>query len=121
MISFLQKYVLKQRMEHVPQTFLEASPLYHCRRHPAQPCIPFLLVHGTRDNVVPVQESRLLAAALDPEHTTYLEIDGGTHAFDIFPSPRAYAMLHAARLFLRCVQKHSCTCKWTPAPLPAKK
>ncbi|GII86008.1 hypothetical protein Ssi03_39980 [Sphaerisporangium siamense] len=40
---------------------------------------PLLIVHGDRDPVIPVGQSRLLCERLDAARVTYLEISGGGH------------------------------------------
>ena len=50
-----------------------------CRRLDA----PTLLVHGTADESVPVEESELLFACLDPSRSAFLRIQGAGHTFGI--------------------------------------
>jgi acetyl esterase/lipase len=49
---------------------------------------PFLVVHGTIDNLVPVEQARRFVAALREAGTdvTYVELVGAPHAFDVFHS-----------------------------------
>ena len=42
---------------------------------------PWLIVHGTADEAVPVVEGRLLAAAAAPETTRFVAIEGAGHTF----------------------------------------
>lgn len=44
---------------------------------------PVLIVHGTADESVPIQESRILAAAIDLPNRRVLEISGAGHTFGI--------------------------------------
>ena len=49
---------------------------------------PFLIVHGTIDNLVPVAQARTLTEQLRRVGTpvTYVELAGAPHAFDVFHS-----------------------------------
>lgn len=69
--------------------FRAASPIDHVR--PGAP--PFLMVHGTIDNLVPVEQARRFAAELRDVGTevAYVELRGAPHAFDIFHSEWADA------------------------------
>jgi dipeptidyl aminopeptidase/acylaminoacyl peptidase len=57
----------------IEQTARDASPITHV--HPGAP--PFFLVHGTADSVVPVEQTKALAAALKdagvPAQTLYVK------------------------------------------------
>ena len=54
---------------------------------------PFLVVHGTIDNLVPVAQARRFVAALRDVGTdvTYVELAGAPHAFDVFHSTWEHA------------------------------
>jgi dienelactone hydrolase len=43
--------------------------------------VPWLIVHGTADEAVPVAEGRLLAAAAPPPTTRFVAIEGAGHTF----------------------------------------
>jgi acetyl esterase/lipase len=64
---------------------------------------PFLVVHGDRDTLVPVEEARHFVAALR-ERTkapvAYAEIPGAQHAFEIFPSVRTALVVDGVERFL---------------------
>ena len=66
------------------QVYRDASPMHIVR--PGAP--PFLVVHGTIDNLVPVEQARAFTTALRDVGTdvTYVELPGAPHAFDIFHS-----------------------------------
>lgn len=51
---------------------------------------PFFIAHGTGDKVIPVDESRSLAAALQTLGIPfeYVEIPGAPHAFDLQPEQK---------------------------------
>lgn len=60
-----------------------ASPVAYLDRHSP----PFLIVHGSEDNVIPVEASRSLASFMKRkglEHQ-FLEINGAGHSFDMQP------------------------------------
>jgi len=84
----LERVVLKARRRDDPDAFRRASPLH--RVHPDAP--PFLVIHGTADSLVPIEESRVFHRAL-AEATgggaTLAEIPGAQHAFELFASLRA--------------------------------
>jgi acetyl esterase/lipase len=75
---------LEKWLEGTPQTmakrYAEASPVTHVRKEMA----PALLVHGTADNVVPIDQSRLLVdrAAVKGGRVMLLELPGAGHLFD---------------------------------------
>lgn len=80
------------------ERFVEASPID--RVHARRP--PFLVVHGERDSLVPVAESRHFVRALREvpgAPVCYLEVPGAQHAFDVFPSPRALCAVDTAARF----------------------
>ena len=66
------------------QQYDDASPIY--RVHAGAP--PFLVVHGTVDNLVPVAQARRLTASLRSAGAPvcYVELPGAPHAFDVFHS-----------------------------------
>jgi acetyl esterase/lipase len=72
-----------------PAAYRAVSPVYTVR--PGAP--PFLITHGTIDNLVPVDQARRFVAALREVGTdvTYVELTGAPHAFDVFHSEWADA------------------------------
>ncbi len=56
LIAFLQKYIVKERFDADPQRYLAASPLHHAKQRVHD--MPFLIVHGTKDIVVTIEDSR---------------------------------------------------------------
>jgi acetyl esterase/lipase len=69
--------------------YVDASPVAHM--DPAAP--PFLVVHGTIDNLVPVEQARRFVGLLRDAGTdvTYVELVGAPHAFDVFHSTWEHA------------------------------
>lgn len=45
------------------------------------------MIHGDDDTIVPVEQSRLMAEALDryQKRYEYVELEGGSHYFDYMP------------------------------------
>ncbi len=86
----LLRQVLPLHRESDPEAQKEASPLHQV---PAQP-VPFLLIHGLRDTLVPWRESRAFAQALRRQggEATELYAPGLQHAFDLLPSLAAWQM-----------------------------
>ena len=53
---FLQKAIFQRDIATHRSAFLEASPLYHAKQGLVK--IPFLIIHGTRDVIVPPAEAK---------------------------------------------------------------
>jgi acetyl esterase/lipase len=95
-----ERYVFKQKVAEAQARFAEASP----SRQVGPEAPPFLVVHGTHDTIVPVEEARQFVAALG-ERAVYLEFPGAQHAFDTFPSLRTAALLDGVERFTAsCLQ-----------------
>ena len=64
--------------------YRDASPMHHVK--PGAP--PFLVLHGTIDNLVPIAQARRLASLLQEAgvETVLVELPGAPHAFDVFHS-----------------------------------
>jgi acetyl esterase/lipase len=100
LLDLLERYVLKARIEDQPELFNAASPIARIGAHAP----PFLVVHGTRDSVVPVAEARQFVAALRRVAAcAYIEVPGAQHAFDVFPSLRAEHLLRGLDAFTASV------------------
>lgn len=97
----LERRVMKARLADAPEAYAAASPMSQV--HAGAP--PFLIVHGDRDTLVPVEEARRFAAALAAERVpvVYAEIPGAQHAFEVFPSLRTTYVLHGVERFLAWV------------------
>lgn len=91
--------VMKAKPGREPERFARVSPLH--RLHADAP--PFFVVHGDRDTLVPVAESRefvdRLRAASDAP-VLYAEMKGAQHAFDVLPTVRTVRVLRAIERFL---------------------
>lgn len=96
---FLEPVVLKAFLEDEPEKFREASPVHHV--HAEAP--PFLIIHGDRDTLAPVEDARRFAKQLRSTSTQpvlYAEMKGAQHAFEIFPSARAAKVIEGVERFL---------------------
>lgn len=99
---FLGPWIMKKRIEDEPKAFAKASPLDQVR--PDSP--PFLVIHGDRDTLAPVEDAREFVARLRAVSSTpvlYAEMKGAEHAFDIFPSFRTARVIEAVERFLTSV------------------
>jgi acetyl esterase/lipase len=103
MVPMLAKRVFKCSPEANPDLWENASPL--ARIHADAP--PFLVIHGTHDSLVFVEEARAFVAALREKSRApvlYAEFPCAQHAFDMFHSPRAAEAVHAVTAFLERVR-----------------
>ena len=102
-ISVLQRYIVKKRFTEHRQDYLDASPITKVR--PDAP--PFFVLHGTDDSIIPVQEGRAFAEALEQKSDSpvvYAEIPHAQHAFDFFGSPHGHYTATAVARFLDWVK-----------------
>jgi acetyl esterase/lipase len=103
-VEFLERVVVKRTIARHPEVFRDASPIARVHRNAP----PFLVIHGSKDNVIPVEQAhsfveRLRAAS----HSIvgYLELPGAGHGFDLIDGERAGVMAHATSLFLNQVYR----------------
>ncbi|HKA16382.1 MAG TPA: alpha/beta hydrolase [Myxococcota bacterium] len=99
MVDMLAKYVFQCRPEDNPELWDAACPQVRV----SADAPPFLVVQGTHDTLVFVEEAREFVRALReksraPVH--YLEMKGAQHAFEIFHSARSQYAVRAAAAFL---------------------
>ena len=103
----LRSYVFEQLV--FKQPYAEAEDLYRAasptfRVHEDAP--PFLVIHGERDTLVPVEDARHFAEtlkAVSREPVRYVELPGAEHAFDIWPSERTARIAEGIGRFLTAV------------------
>jgi acetyl esterase/lipase len=96
---FLQSWVMKAFVDEEPEKYEAASPIHLV--HPDAP--PFLVVHGDRDTLAPVQDARAFVARLrevSGQPVAYAEMQGAQHAFEIFPSARSARVIEGVERFL---------------------
>jgi len=102
MAPFLERLVLKTNPEKDRAGWEAASPL--SRVNADAP--PFLVIHGTHDSLVFVEEARHFAEQLrekSREEVVYLEVPNAQHAFDTFHSIRSRHTIAAVTTFLQHV------------------
>jgi acetyl esterase/lipase len=99
LLPLLERSVMKKRLDEAREEFERASPMSQVRADAP----PFLVVHGTRDTIVPVGEARLfvdLLRATSRAPVAYAEVPGAQHAFEVFPSERTAHVLCGVERFL---------------------
>jgi acetyl esterase/lipase len=97
--KLLERHVMKASFEEAPEAYEKASPI-SCI-HPGAP--PFLVIHGNRDTLAPVEEARRFCEAFRSRghgKIAYAEIPGAQHAFEIFHSRRALLVIRGVERFL---------------------
>lgn len=104
--QMLEPLIMKAFIDDEPEKFHRASPID--RVHPDAP--PFLIVHGDRDTLAPVEDAQFFAESLrevSGAPVMYAELRGAQHAFDIFPSPRTARMLDGTLRFLTAMRERA--------------
>jgi len=100
--SVLESSIFKlSRDDHLDE-YQQVSPLFRTTADAP----PFLIVHGDKDSLVPIEEARVFADELrqaSNNPVAYAEISGGQHAFDMFPSIRSEHVKHGVERFLTWV------------------
>jgi acetyl esterase/lipase len=97
--NLLARRVMKASLADAREAYERASPI--SRLTATAP--PFLVVHGDRDTLVPVQEARAFVREfrrVAPGRVAYAEIAGAQHAFEIFPSLRSTRVVRGVARFL---------------------
>ncbi len=101
--GFLAKRVFKSSLADDRARWEQASPISHVGSHAP----PFFVLHGTNDSLVPVGQARTFVDELRKASThpvVYAELPGAQHAFEMFPSVRTHATVHAVERFLAVVR-----------------
>jgi len=102
LVSFVERLVLKKKLEDDRRAFERASPLHHIS--PDAP--PFFVVHGTHDSLLAVDDARVFAARLRETSrapVVFAELEGAQHAFELFHSPRTHHVIRGVHRFLGTV------------------
>jgi acetyl esterase/lipase len=98
-VDFLERVVVKRRIDRHPKVFRDASPI--ARIHPDAP--PFFVIHGGSDTVIPVAQARSFVERLrsiSRSVVSYVELPGAGHGFDMTDGARTGATSTAVGLFL---------------------
>ena len=104
-VDFLERVVVGRKIAKHPEIFRKASPI--ARTRPDAP--PFLVIHGSGDTVIPVQQARDFVERLraDSRSTvSYVELPGAGHGFDMTDGARTGSMATAIGLFLNQVHRN---------------
>ena len=103
-VDFLERVVVKRTIVRHPEVFGDASPIARVHRNAP----PFLVIHGSKDSVIPVEQARSFVErlrAVSHSMVGYLELPGAGHGFDLIDGERAGVMAHATSLFLNQVYR----------------
>ena len=97
--ALIGKWVMQVEPEADPDAWQLGSPITWV--HDAAP--PFMVIQGTHDSLVWVEEARRFVAELSDvtqKPIVYAELPGAQHAFEWFHSPRTSHYLNAAAAYL---------------------
>jgi acetyl esterase/lipase len=97
--KLFENSILKLSFAGNLEQYQAVSPLF--RIHDKAP--PFLIIHGDKDSLVPVEEARMFASKLrevSKQPAAYAEIRDAQHAFDMFPSLRSELVKQGVERFL---------------------
>jgi acetyl esterase/lipase len=103
-VDFLERVVVNRSIARHPEVFRDASPIARVHRNAP----PFLVIHGSKDNVIPVAQAHSFVErlrGLSHSMVGYLELPGAGHAFDLVDGERASVTAHATSLFLNQVYR----------------
>jgi acetyl esterase/lipase len=101
---FLERVVVQDWARRRPDVFKAASPIW--READMPEAAPFLIVHGDRDSLIPVEQARAFALKLrthSRQAVAYAELPGAQHAFDFIASRRTKDVCEAIGGFLGVV------------------
>jgi len=104
-VDFLERVVVKRKIARHPEIFRKASPI--ARTHADAP--PFLVIHGSGDTVIPVQQARDFVQRLRDQSRSvvgYVELPGAGHGFDMIDGARTGSAATAIGLFLTEVHRN---------------
>ena len=95
----LERLIMKKLFADDADAFERASPMSRVRADAP----PFLVIHGTRDTLVPVDDARLfveMLRAVSKQPVAFAELPGAQHAFEVFPSERTAHAIRGVERFI---------------------
>jgi acetyl esterase/lipase len=104
-MDFLERIVVGRKASKHPDVFRKASPI--AQVHADAP--PFLVIHGTSDSVIPVEQARSFVERLRAaSHSvvSYVELPGAGHGFDMIDGARTGSTATAIGLFLNQIHRN---------------
>ena len=104
-VDFLERVVVKRRIDRHPEVFRDASPIARVHLE----ATPFLVIHGSNDTVIPVAQARSFVERLrsvSRSVVSYMELPGAGHGFDLTDGARTGPMVTAVGLFLNQVHRN---------------
>jgi acetyl esterase/lipase len=99
LLPMLERLIMKRRRADDGDAFERASPMSRVRADAP----PFLVIHGTRDTLVPIDDARIfveLLRAVSKEPVAFAEVPGAQHAFEVFPSERTAHAIRGVERFV---------------------
>lgn len=103
-VEFLERVVVKKSIARHPELYRDASPIARVHRNAP----PFLVIHGSKDSVIPVEQARSFVErlrAVSHSIVGYVELPGAGHGFDMIDGERAGVAAHATSLFLNQIYR----------------
>ena len=104
-VDFLERVVVKRKIDRHPEIFRKASPIAQINSDAP----PFLLIHGSRDSVIPVAQARSFVErlrAVSRSVVSYVELPGAGHGFDLTDGARTGSVATAIGLFLNQIHRN---------------
>ncbi len=98
-VDLMSQFVMAGDPESDPDSWSAYSPIDQV--HTQAP--PMMVIHGTKDVLVPVRGARRFVAKMtefSDNPVVYAEIEGAQHAFDVFPSIRTNHTIEYVERFL---------------------
>jgi acetyl esterase/lipase len=103
-MDFLERVVVQRRQSRHPEIFRDASPVAQVNADAP----PFLVIHGTKDFLIPVGEARSFVEklrAVSSAPVAYVEVPGAQHGFDLTDATRTGTVIAAIGLFVNHIHR----------------
>jgi acetyl esterase/lipase len=97
--DWMAKRVMKQAITENRPLYEEGSPINRIRSDAP----PFFVIHGTNDNLVPIEQAQRFVAklrAISTEPVAFANIPGASHAFEVFHGVRTGNAVNGVDRFL---------------------